>query len=353
MKRALDGPIPEKIAPALLEWAAQHGRHHLPWQTEPSPYRVWISEVMLQQTQVATVLPYYQRFMARFPNVAALAAAPLDEVLHAWSGLGYYARARNLHRAAQIVTQLHDGRVPTDFHDLKALPGIGRSTAGAILALSCSQRHPILDGNARRVLARVFGVEGDPIGSETQARLWALAEACTPHEHIAEYTQAIMDLGASVCARSRPDCDACPLSHCCVAQHEGRQHELPSPRVRHVRPQRSACALVVLDHHGAVLLEQRPAGGLWGGLWSFPMFDTEAEAMQWLAVALPAGSVEPRSLSPQQHAFTHFDLALRLVVTPIGAQAKSTEHGYAWYDPNNPPLLGISKAVLRFLSCSQ
>ena len=194
-------PPTNLIAPRLLNWAAKHGRHNLPWQTDPTPYRVWVSEVMLQQTQVATALPYYHRFTARFPDVSSLAAASLDEVLHHWSGLGYYARARNLHRAAGIVVEQHNGCVPNETGALQALPGIGRSTASAVLALSWGQRHAILDANARRLIARLFAVEGDPAAAETVERLWTLADACTPHHRVAEYTQAIMDLGATVCLR--------------------------------------------------------------------------------------------------------------------------------------------------------
>src|SRR5271169_6771747 len=203
---------PEEFAESLLRWFDLHGRHRLPWQIEPTPYRVWVSEVMLQQTQVATVIPYYQRFMARFPDVRSLAQAPLDEVLHLWTGLGYYARARNLHRSAIQVLQEHRGIMPEDFESLHALPGIGRSTAGAILAISCGQRHPILDGNVKRVLARVFGIEGDPGTAPVLKALWLQADRCTPHQDLGAYTRAIMDLGATVCTRSRPACSVCPMS---------------------------------------------------------------------------------------------------------------------------------------------
>jgi len=212
------------LAAPLLDWHARAGRHDLPWQENPTPYRVWVSEIMLQQTQVATVIPYYVRFLARFPEVRAVADAPVDEVLHLWSGLGYYARARNLHRAAVRIRDEHRGSFPTSFGELAALPGIGRSTAGAILALSLGARFPILDGNARRVLARYFGVGGARGARTSEKRLWQLAERCTPHARIAEYTQAIMDLGATVCVRRRPPCGQCPLAAGCVARRTGRQH---------------------------------------------------------------------------------------------------------------------------------
>src|SRR5277367_2673231 len=213
------------FAQHLLGWFAVHGRHTLPWQIHPTAYRVWVSEVMLQQTQVATVIPYYERFMARFPDVRSLSAAPLDEVLHLWTGLGYYARARNLQTCAQALVAHHGGEFPHDVEAVKALPGIGRSTAGAILALSRGQRQPILDGNVKRVLSRVFGIAGDPSSSAVLARLWAQSEACTPAENVGAYTQAIMDLGATVCSRARPACTVCPMSVGCVAAQEGRQEE--------------------------------------------------------------------------------------------------------------------------------
>ncbi len=312
------------------------------------PYRIWVSEIMLQQTQVAAVMPYYQRFMSRFPDVDALAAASIDEVLHVWAGLGYYARARNLHRAARLVIEHHRGCLPDDIGNLQTLPGIGRSTAGAILALSSGQRHPILDGNARRVLARVFAIEGGPGDANTLKRLWALADACTPHERVAEYTQAIMDLGATVCLRARPDCDACPLSDICIANKTNRQRELPSPHHRPARPRRTAHALVIRDARGALLVQQRPINGLWGGLWNLPQFDTEPEALAWLAAHLPA-SVETQTLEAQHHAFTHYDLDLRLHVAH--ANVKQTQiPGCAWYEPQEAPLVGLTKAVTNLLN---
>jgi A/G-specific adenine glycosylase len=287
---------PETLAPALLAWYDQHGRRDLPWQLERTPYRVWVSEVMLQQTQVSTVLPYYERFIARFPDVDSLAAASPDEVLHLWGGLGYYARARNLHRAARMIMESYAGQLPTDLQELRSLPGIGRSTAGAILALSLSQRQPILDANARRVLARCFGVVGDA----AQTRLWSLAEACTPVERVSDYTQAIMDLGSTVCVRSRPLCDSCPLAGSCIARLTGRQMELPSPRLVRFRPQRTAYAPAVLQRD-RLLLEHRPDQGVWGGLWSLPQFETEAEVHEWLLTAWtqpPASTYCRRSTTP-------------------------------------------------------
>lgn len=247
-----------RFAPRLLAWFETDGRKDLPWQRDPDPYRVWISEVMLQQTQVAAVIPYFEAFTRRFPDVRSLAEARLDEVLHQWSGLGYYARARNLHRAAQAVIDRHSGGFPRDLESVMALPGIGRSTAGAILALSGGERHPILDGNVKRVLARQFGVEGYPGEAAVEARLWALAEACTPYGRLAEYTQAIMDLGATVCTRSRPACLLCPVNDSCVARIESREHQLPTPRPRAARPSRAAWLVVAMRGGHKVLLERRP-----------------------------------------------------------------------------------------------
>ena len=344
------GPDPSRVAPALLEWFGRHGRKDLPWQRDPTPYRVWVSEIMLQQTQVATVIPYYERFMARFPDVASLAAAPVDEVLHLWSGLGYYARARNLHRAAQTVVAGHGGAFPRDFEAVHALPGIGRSTAGAILALSRGERHAILDGNVKRVLARCFGVEGWPGLPAVESRLWQLAEACTPCAGAAAYTQAIMDLGATVCTRSRPGCGRCPLEAGCVARAAGRQAVLPSPRPRpRERRRERTHVLVVLDSDARVLLEQRPAEGLWGGLWGLPQFDAESDALDWSRERL--GVSEPR-LEPWPaftHSFTHFDLELVPLALRLQSPAGMEGAGYVWYNTGAPARVGLAAPVAKLI----
>ncbi len=269
---------PDMLAAKLLPWFDAHGRHDLPWQADPTPYRVWVSEVMLQQTQVETVKPYFERFMERFPDVAALAAAPQDEVMRLWSGLGYYARARNLHRAAADIVTRHDGELPESLEALVALPGIGRSTAGAILALARGQRHAILDGNVKRVLARVFMVEDAAESSAGLKKLWALSEAVTPAARVAAYTQAIMDLGATVCTRANPACDCCPLSDGCGAFAVRRTAEIPAVRRRAPRRLKRMHMLLVLSA-GRVLLERRPPQGIWGGLWAPAEFvDEEALA---------------------------------------------------------------------------
>ncbi len=320
------------VGPALVDWHARSGRHDLPWQRDRSPYRVWVSEIMLQQTQVATVIPYFERFMARFPSVQALAAAELDEVLQLWTGLGYYARARNLHRAAQAVvaqtSEAGGADLPRDFDALHALPGIGRSTAGAILSLAAAQRHAILDGNVKRVLTRVFGIEGDPGAREVETRLWELADACTPAADFAVYNQAIMDLGATVCVRSRPACLLCPLREECSAHSTGRQAELPRPKKRAgraARRHREVWMLVALSRDGRVLLERRPTQGIWGGLWSLPEFESETAATGWARSALRGGPValpewSPRRLGTLEHAFTHFDLTIQPLVADCAGE---------------------------------
>ena len=302
---------------------------------------------MLQQTQVATVIPYYERFMTRFPNVAALAEAPLDEVLHLWTGLGYYARARNLHRAAQIIVREHAGEFPRTFEAVQALPGIGRSTAGAILALSLDQRHPILDGNVKRVLTRVFGIRGFPGELAIERQLWELADVCTPHERVADYTQAIMDLGATVCTRSRPACAMCPLQSRCIAYRDHLQAVLPTPRPKRARPRRVAYALIARTPEGALLLERRPAEGLWGGLWMFPQFDSREAALAWANERFNVRDTSTLALAPYEHAFTHFDLELHPLIVDVDVpRAIGESELHLWYDPRNPARVGLTKPAL-------
>jgi A/G-specific adenine glycosylase len=340
---------PRAFSERLLEWFATHGRHHLPWQENPTAYRVWVSEVMLQQTQVITVIPYYERFMARFPDVESLAAAPLDEILHLWTGLGYYARARNLHACASAVVRDHGAAFPSQLAALMALPGIGRSTAGAILALSGGQRHPILDGNVKRVLARAFGIAGDPSSKLVNAALWAQSEACTPTSQVAQYTQAIMDLGATVCVRAQPACTLCPLNAGCVAAREGRQAELPGRKQNRVRPSRETTLLIAhtgLDGSIAVLVERRPASGLWGGLWSPPQFASEREALDWCRREIGAPCAQSQALPPIDHAFTHFDLRLK----PLSVRCQPTTGvrdgaDRLWYPIEAPPRIGLPQPI--------
>ena len=342
----------DQFAQRLLQWFAAHGRHTLPWQVNPTPYRVWVSEVMLQQTQVATVIPYYARFMARFPDVEALAAAPLDEVLHLWTGLGYYARARNLRNCAQVLVAQHGGDFPNQLADVMALPGIGRSTAGAILALSRGQPHSILDGNAKRVLARAFGIAGDPGSKSVLEALWHQADACTPDDEVAHYTQAIMDLGATLCTRVRPACTRCPMTSRCVAALEGRQMELPGRKLKRNRPSREATLLIAQtggNGDTAVLLERRPISGVWGGLWSPPQFASDSEALAWCAKEFGDAN-ESRALSPIDHAFTHFDLRLKPLLVQGSATPQVLERDdRLWYRLDSPPRVGLPQPILQLL----
>jgi A/G-specific adenine glycosylase len=339
----------EPFAQRLLGWFAVHGRHTLPWQINPTPYRVWVSEVMLQQTQVATVIPYYERFMARFSDVQSLAAAPLDEVLHLWTGLGYYARARNLRACAQVLTAQFDGEFPERIEELWELPGIGRSTAGAILALSRGQRHPILDGNVKRVLARVFGIDGDPSSKGVLEKLWAQSDACTPADNVAAYTQAIMDLGATVCTRTRPACTLCPMNTICVAALEGRQAELPGRKPARARPSREATLLIAQTGSNgftAVLVERRPASGLWGGLWSPPQFDNETDALAWCQSELGGAARDPQLLAPIDHAFTHFDLRLKPLMVRCAPNSSVRDSAdRLWYALESPPRIGLPQPI--------
>jgi A/G-specific adenine glycosylase len=338
-----------EFAPALLDWYERDGRKNLPWQRDRTPYRVWVSEIMLQQTQVGTVLGYYERFMGRFPDVRRLASAPLDEVLHLWSGLGYYARARNLQRAAQVIVREHGGEFPTTLEAVMALPGIGRSTAGAILALSRGERHPILDGNVKRVLARYFAVEGYPGEPAVQRRLWDLADRCMPADRAAEYTQAIMDLGATVCTQSNPACLLCPVSAGCSARASGDPQRYPAPRPRKVRPHREAW--VVLAKRGSrVLLEKRPPTGLWGGMWGLPEFPTRAHASQWCSEHLSQSSMG-RTGDSLRHAFSHFDYEMKPIVVTCAGKAATLrdDDRYRWYDPDAPAEVGLPKPIATLL----
>jgi len=308
------------FADSVLHWFSHSGRHHLPWQENPTPYRVWVSEIMLQQTQVNTVIPYFQRFMAHFPDVHALAAAPLDEVLHHWTGLGYYARARNLHRSAVIVSNQLQGAFPGDVAGLCELPGIGRSTAGAILALGRGVRAAILDGNVKRVLCRSHAIEGWPDLPAVQKSLWGIAEDATPTTDFARFTQAMMDLGATVCTRSKPACLLCPLQTGCQAHAAGRVGELPHRKPRKTLPRRTVCMLMCRTASGHVLLEKRPAAGIWGGLWSFPEFADVAAAQQFCHAQGLGSSTTLESWPAVQHTFSHFYLE----ITPLLADAAQT-----------------------------
>jgi A/G-specific adenine glycosylase len=295
----------------LLDWFDRHGRHDLPWQHPREPYRVWLAEVMLQQTQVTTVIPYFKRFITRFPDVQSLASAKSDDVLALWAGLGYYARARNLHRCAQRIVEKHTGEFPRDIEALHDLPGVGRSTAGAILAQAFGERHPILDGNVRRVLARHAAIGGWTGAPAVQKKLWRLSEQLLPTDRLADYTQAIMDLGATVCTVRNPDCDLCPVRDDCTARSMDKVSDYPSAKPKRERPLRRNWLLLIENAEAEMLCERRPPSGIWGGLWCPPLFDAddaEPDWVQWCTDRFGIRCAAPAPLAPIRHGFTHFDL---------------------------------------------
>ncbi|MDE2234311.1 MAG: A/G-specific adenine glycosylase [Gammaproteobacteria bacterium] len=345
-------PRPAELALAkrLLRWHRGHGRHDLPWQQRRTPYRVWISEIMLQQTRVSSVIPYYQRFLTRFPDVESLAAADPDEVLHLWSGLGYYARARNLQRTAQRIRDQHAGVFPRDIALLAALPGIGRSTAAAILALAFGERHAILDGNVKRVLARVHAVRGWAGSAAVSKKLWALAERHTPAKNLASYTQAIMDLGATVCTRLRPQCPACPLAAICIARRRGMVSRFPAPRPRKNLPLRQARLLLITCKH-RVLLEKRPPAGVWGGLWGFPELPADRDATDWCRMHLQVSPQMQSAWPVLRHSFTHFHLDIQPLRLEVPEPACIEDNAArVWYDFNSPARIGLAAPVKKLLA---
>ncbi|WP_312382673.1 A/G-specific adenine glycosylase [Atlantibacter subterraneus] len=338
----------QQFSRQVLDWYDKYGRKTLPWQIEKTPYKVWLSEVMLQQTQVATVIPYFTRFMARFPGVTDLANAPLDEVLHLWTGLGYYARARNLHKAAKMVAEQYGGVFPQTFDDVAALPGVGRSTAGAILSLSLGQHFPILDGNVKRVLARCYAVEGWPGKKEVEKKLWSLSEAVTPAKGVERFNQAMMDLGAMVCTRSRPKCEICPLQLGCVAYATQSWARYPGKKPKQVLPEKVGYFLL-MQQDNTVHLTQRPPVGLWGGLFCFPQFDSEQSLREWLAKRnIKADTLT--QLNAFRHTFSHFHLDIIPMWLSVSSQASCVEEESAlWYNLAQPPSVGLAAPVERLL----
>lgn len=321
----------DRFAVALLEWFDAHGRKDLPWQQDVTPYRVWVSEVMLQQTQVDTVKPYFIRFMERFPIVELLAEASQDEVLSYWSGLGYYARGRNLHKAAQYIVNTCGGIFPDTLDGMMALPGVGRSTAGAVLSLALGQRQVILDGNVKRVLARYFAIEGWPGQSHIQKVMWSQAEALTPVTQVSRYNQAMMDLGATVCTRSQPQCTVCPVSRGCQAFARSEQAHFPMPKPKKTRPIRYAYMALIAHPEQGLYLQKRPSTGIWGGLWCFPEFPDKAEAVKWVEQK-GWDCQDDGEWDPVQHTFSHFHLQIHPVLIQIKTEGSVMEEPLAlWY----------------------
>ncbi len=343
---------PEDFASRVLGWFGRHGRKDLPWQQDPTPYRVWVSEIMLQQTQVAIVVPYFERFMERFPDLATLAEASLDEVLHHWSGLGYYARARNLQRAARVIRDRHQGRCPLDLEQVQALPGIGRSTAGAILSLAAGQPQAILDGNVKRVLTRCFAVPGWPGETRVAKHLWELAERLTPQSRTAQYNQAMMDLGATLCTRARPGCGRCPLSDVCIAHLQGNETAYPAPKPRRRLPVRQSHLLLIRNTRGEVLLERRPPAGIWGGLWSLPECATREDLACWCESNLGVEQEHIRHWPSRRHTFSHFHLDILPVEIPVAdvRPAVMDENRRVWYKLAEPDDRGLAAPVARLIS---
>jgi A/G-specific adenine glycosylase len=333
----------------LLTWYDRHGRKTLPWKRKRDAYRIWVSEIMLQQTQVATVIPYFERFIERFPDIASLARARADSVLHLWTGLGYYARARNLHAAAKKIVVEHAGKFPRDIEAVCELPGIGRSTAGAILSLAFDQRHPILDGNVKRVLTRYHAIAAPVAQRDTEQQLWKFAARHTPAKRVAEYTQAIMDLGATVCRRTKPDCQPCPVRQGCKAHALGRPEEFPVTTRRAPLPVRQVNWLLIRNPSGHVLLERRPPVGLWGGLWGFPE-TTDTDVSGWAKTNLGL-AVKPQTPMPAwRHTFSHFHLDITPIpATLVRAEAAMEKPNTLWYNVRSPAARGVSAPVKKLL----
>lgn len=339
---------PSAFQQSILAWFDQHGRKDLPWQQDLSPYRVWLSETMLQQTQVATVIPYFNVFIERFPDIVSLANAPIDEVLHLWSGLGYYARARNLHKSAQLITER--GSFPDTLNELIALPGIGLSTAGAILSIAFNKSHPILDGNVKRVLTRFRAVPGWPGNSAVNKELWAISARLTPIARVADYTQAIMDLGATVCTRSKPNCGACPLNAGCLARLADNISAYPTPKPAKTLPVKLLTLLLLSNADNRILLEKRPPTGIWGGLWSLPEFDSIESAHDW-CISRNIHIAEWQTLATRRHTFSHYHLDYTPLLiqsdNPINFVMEANQT--VWYKVEQVNKLGLAAPIKLLL----
>ncbi|KPQ29291.1 MAG: A/G-specific adenine glycosylase [Marinobacter excellens HL-55] len=344
----------DRFADRLLAWYDQHGRHNLPWHHNRNAYRVWVSEIMLQQTQVTTVIPYFEAFMATFPDVQTLAQAPEDDVLSHWSGLGYYARARNLHKAAKQVVEAHQGEFPCDQEQLESLTGIGRSTAAAIIAQAFEQRATILDGNVKRVLARYHAVPGWPGQTSVLSALWEHAEAHTPDDRARDYTQAIMDLGAMVCTRSKPKCETCPLSTDCQAYANSETQLYPGSKPKKAKPEKTTWMLILEDAEGRILLERRPPSGIWGGLWSLPELDPaygSEELQDACERELGIACSNPDLISGFRHTFSHYHLHIQPARLPVirSTQIADTDR-LRWLHRDEALTLGLPAPIRTLLT---
>ena len=341
----------DSFAQHVLQWFDQHGRKHLPWQQNITPYRVWISEIMLQQTQVTTVIPYFEKFMSSFPDVYTLAKAHEDEVLHHWSGLGYYSRARNLHKAAKMVVDIFSGEFPQSIKQLTELPGIGQSTAGAIASISMGIRAPILDGNVKRVLARYRAISGWPGQTKVANQLWEIAEKYTPYERVADYTQVMMDLGAMICTRTKPSCSICPLQNDCLAHTAGEETLFPESKPKKHKPERSVRMLMIINQFGEVLLEKRPPTGIWGGLWGLPEIavDDDLTESSYHKTGFNLDNFE--EWQPFRHTFSHYHLDITPIKTFASDSSDQVNDGnrWHWYQPDESIPLGLAAPVTRLL----
>jgi A/G-specific adenine glycosylase len=335
----------------VLTWYERQGRKHLPWQQNKTPYRVWISEIMLQQTQVATVIPYYQRFMTSFPTISDLANADEDNVLHHWTGLGYYARARNLHKSAKLIRDEYQGCFPETIEEVIALPGIGRSTAGAILSLSLNKHHAILDGNVKRVLARCYTVEGHNGQAKFEKSLWPIADTLTPKKGVAQFNQAMMDLGAMVCTRSKPDCEACPLNNSCLANKLHEQANFPQKKPKKVTPEKQTI-MVIPRIAQNVLMEKRPPSGIWGGLWCFLEISDLSELAD-LLTKHHLKVLEQQELTPFRHTFSHFHLDIQPLVVDceqLPAKEINETSQQRWYNLATEASVGLAASTQKLIS---
>ncbi len=347
----MNNKLEEYFSSPLLKWFAQYGRKNLPWQSPKDPYRIWISEIMLQQTQVTTVIPYFNRFIEQFPTIHHLAEANDDKVLALWSGLGYYSRARNLHKTAQLITQNYLGLMPQTLEQLTELPGIGQSTAAAILAQAYNLPTAILDGNVKRVLTRFFRIAGWPEQASIKKKLWSLAEECMPKQHCADYTQAIMDLGATCCTLKKPQCTLCPLQTHCLAKKHNEQHLYPTKKLKKPLPIQHQQFLILCNKHDRIYLEKRPPIGLWGGLWCLPNIDKNICPLTYIEKHYQLESNEKKYLTSLTHRFSHFQLEIDAILIEVKESSKQNiaEAKGQWFSQEELSEIGLAKPTTHIL----